>query len=183
MSRIGKNPIAIPDNVQINIEGNVISAKGPLGELSLQYNNAFELAQQDKHLVVKPKNDQAPNSALWGLYRALIANIIKGVADGFNKRLIIEGVGYRAEVKGKDLVLSLGFSHPVVMPIPDGLKVEIEKLTIIISGADKQQVGQFAANIRAQRKPEPYKGKGIRYDGEKIRRKAGKRVAAGVGVK
>lgn len=183
MSRIGKNPITVPDNVQINISGNIISAKGPHGELFVNYPDAFVVTYSDKRVILEPTKYNAEIPSLWGLYRSLVANIIKGVSEGFTKRLIIEGVGYRAEIKASELVLSLGFSHPVVMDIPPGLKLGIDKSTITIFGADKQQVGQFAADVRAKRKPEPYKGKGIHYDGEKIRRKAGKRVAAGVGTK
>ncbi|OGZ61339.1 MAG: 50S ribosomal protein L6 [Candidatus Spechtbacteria bacterium RIFCSPLOWO2_01_FULL_46_10] len=180
MSRVGKNPISIPDNVQISIEDGKISAKGKNGELWIELGDMFTAKQENKLIIIEPRENTPEIPALWGLYRSLVANVVKGVSDGFEKRLEIEGVGYRVEVKGKELVLHLGFSHTIVMPIPEGLNVSTDKNVIIVTGADRQKVGQFAANIRDKRKPEPYKGKGIHYEGEHIRRKAGKRVAAGV---
>lgn len=177
MSRIGKQPISLSEKVQAEIEDNNIKIKGPLGELSLEVPSSLKLAKEGSELSLQLSKKSAGSRALWGLYRALVANMVEGVSKGFEKTLEIEGVGYRAEVSGNDLVLSLGYSHPVRMPIPEGLKVEVEKSKIKISGIEKQQVGQFAADIRSKRKPEPYKGKGIRYEGEHIRRKVGKRAA------
>lgn len=179
MSRIGKNPITIPQSVTVTVEDGVVRAKGPLGELSVEVPRAFSVAVADGVLTVEVVRKEANTPAQWGLYRALISNIIAGVATGFEKRLEVLGVGYRAEMKGDELVLHLGFSHPVPMKLPEGIKVALEGQNgIVISGADKQAVGQFAANIRSHRKPEPYKGKGIRYAGEHVRRKVGKRAAA-----
>lgn len=179
MSRVGKKPIEIPANVQITIENGTLAAKGSLGELSVQYPaNNFLIKQDGQMLTVEVSSQKFKSSALWGLYRSLIANVVQGVSQGYSKKLEIQGVGYRAEVKGKELVLNLGYSHPVIVDIPDGIKIEVEKANIIISGIDKQKVGQIAADIRSKRKPEPYKGKGIRYEGEHVRRKQGKRAAA-----
>lgn len=179
MSRIGKNPIAIPASVTVTVQDGEVRAKGPLGELSVEVPRSFSVAVADGTLTVEVVRKAADTSAQWGLYRALIANIITGVATGFEKRLEILGVGYRAEMKGDELVLHLGFSHPVPLKLPEGIKVALEGQNgIVISGADKQAVGQFAANIRSYRTPEPYKGKGIRYAGEHVRRKVGKRAAA-----
>lgn len=182
MSRIGKKPIAVPTNVEIQMKGRKIAAKGPLGELSLEYPDVLSVKKDGQILEVGILHERPKTVALWGLYRSLIANIVTGVTEGYEKRLQIEGVGYRAELKGDEIVLSLGYSHPVVMKVPEGLKVEVEKLIIIVSGIDKQKVGQFAAEIRSKRKPEPYKGKGIRYVGEHVRRKQGKRAATTAGV-
>ncbi|MEX2145151.1 MAG: 50S ribosomal protein L6 [Candidatus Spechtbacterales bacterium] len=177
MSRIGKKPIDIPEKVEVSVEGRIVKTKGPLGELGLEIPAELSVEKQDNKLVLGLQNKSPKNRALWGLFRSLAANIVKGVADGFEKQLDIEGVGYRAEVKGNDLVMQLGYSHLVIIPVPDDLKVSVEKSTITVSGIDKQKVGQFAADIRSKRKPEPYKGKGIRYRGEYIKRKAGKRAA------
>ncbi|MDP4010290.1 MAG: 50S ribosomal protein L6 [Candidatus Spechtbacteria bacterium] len=177
MSRIGKKPIVIPDKVEVDIEGKKIKTKGPLGELGLELPAELGIEKRDNVLVLELANKTPKNRALWGLFRSLTANTVIGVSEGFEKQLDIEGVGYRAEVKDKDLVMQLGYSHPVIMPVPEGLKVSVEKSTITVSGTDKQKVGQFAADIRSKRKPEPYKGKGIRYKGEYVRRKAGKRAA------
>jgi len=179
MSRIGKNPITIPQAVTVTVEDGEVRAKGPLGELSVVIPRSFNVVLADGVLTVEVARKSAETPALWGLYRALIANIVSGVVDGFEKHLEILGVGYRAEMKGDELVLHLGYSHPVPMKLPEGIKVALEGQNgIVISGADKQAVGQFAANIRAHRRPEPYKGKGIRYQGEHVRRKVGKRAAA-----
>jgi large subunit ribosomal protein L6 len=180
MSRIGKQPILLPEKVQAEVNDNNIKIKGPLGELSLKVPGSLNLTKEDSALSLTLSEKSTGNRALWGLYRALITNMAEGVSEGFEKVLEIEGVGYRAEVSGNDLVLNLGYSHSVVMSIPEGIKVEVEKSKIRISGIEKQRVGQFAADIRSKRKPEPYKGKGIKYKGEYIRRKAGKR-AAGAG--
>lgn len=182
MSRVGKKPIDIPDKVQVTIEDETLKAKGPLGELSLVIPDVVKVEQTDKFVTVTLARHENKFKPYWGLYRALIANIIHGVHEGFEKKLQIEGVGYRAEVQGKELILNLGYSHPVVMEIPEDLKIEVEKNIIKVSGIDKQRVGQMAADIRSKRKPEPYKGKGIRYEGEHVRRKAGKRAIAGGGA-
>jgi len=178
MSRIGKKPIAIPKNVQLTLGEGLVTAKGPLGELSVRYPNVLRVAQEDQDLRVEQVSKSSRAQALWGLHRSLIANIVQGVSEGFEKKLEIEGVGYRAEAKGNELILHVGYSQPRSLVMPEGIKLNVEKLTIVVSGVDKQQVGQVAADIRAVRKPEPYKGKGIRYAGEKIRRKQGKRAAA-----
>ena len=177
MSRVGKNPVVVPNGVTINLTEQQISAKGKLGELNLPLNSAdISVTQEDNQIWVKPKNDGKRARALWGTTRANIANLVTGVSEGFTKKLEITGVGYRAQVQGKKLVLQLGFSHDVEMEIPEGLNVVAEKPTLVaISGADKQVVGQFAANARGWRGPEPYKGKGVRYEGEYILRKEGKK--------
>ncbi|MEX0870108.1 MAG: 50S ribosomal protein L6 [Candidatus Spechtbacterales bacterium] len=183
MSRIGKQPILIPDKVEVSIDDEVIKVKGSLGELELSTHSDLIIEKDGDTVVVSP-NEKRKNpkmAALWGLYRSLVANMVKGVSEGFEKKLEIHGVGYRAEASGDELVLNLGYSHPVVMKIPEGLKVEVKKSNIAVSGIDKQKVGQFAADIRSKRKPEPYKGKGIRYEGEHVRRKAGKRAIGASG--
>jgi len=182
MSRIGKQPILIPDKVEVEIQDNLVKTKGPLGELQLEIPRVLEIEKQDNQIVLKFKSKRSGASALWGLFRALVSNLVVGVSEGFKKELIIEGVGYRAELKDDNVVLNLGYSHPIVMQIPQGIKVEIDKSKITISGVDKQLVGQFAADIRSKRKPEPYKGKGIRYEDEHVRRKAGKRAVGGSGA-
>lgn len=179
MSRIGKKPINIPTSVEVDIHGNQVKAKGPLGETILTIPDSLSVSAQDGVMSVQLKNREQNSYAIWGLYRVLLDNLLNGVAKGFEKKLQIEGVGYRAELKGNIIVLYLGYSHPIELEIPEGLKVSLEKSNILISGIDKQKVGQFAADIRRYRKPEPYKGKGIRYEGEHIRRKAGKRAATG----
>ena len=182
MSSIGKQPIPIPEKVDIDIQDSIIKAKGPLGELELELPKFLEISKNESEVSLKIKRKQPNASALWGLFRALVANMVVGVSEGFKKELIIEGVGFRAELKGNELFLNLGFSHPVVMKVPENIKLEIDKSRIIISGIDKQLVGQFTADIRSRKKPEPYKGKGIRYEGEHVRRKAGKRAAGGPGA-
>lgn len=179
MSRIGKQPIEVPDKVEVNIDSGLVTVKGPLGELNVEVPSTLDVKHEEGLLVITVAKRSAKSPALWGLYRALLFNMVKGVSEGFEKRLQIEGVGYRAEAQGNKLVLNLGYSHPIEMEVPEGLKASVEKSTIIISGHDKQLVGQFAANIRSKRKPEPYKGKGIRYEGEHVRRKAGKRAVGG----
>ncbi|KZB56065.1 50S ribosomal protein L6 [Thalassospira lucentensis] len=176
MSRVGKNPVVVPNGVTITLTEEQISAKGKLGELRLPLTSDVTVSQDDNQITVKPANDSKRARALWGTTRANIANLVTGVSDGFTKKLEITGVGYRAQVQGNKLVLQLGFSHDVEMEIPAGLNVVAEKPTLIaISGADKQLVGQFAANARGWRGPEPYKGKGVRYEGEYILRKEGKK--------
>ena len=179
MSRIGKQPIIIPEKTQINIEDNLVIAKGELGELSIEIPKDFKIEEQEGKIIISIAKTHPKSSAYWGLYRSLVNNIVLGVSTGFEKSLEIQGVGYRAAMKDKELTLSLGYSHPINVIIPESIKCEVEKNIIKISGINKQEVGQMAANIRAYRKPEPYKGKGIRYVGEYVRRKVGKRVATG----
>ena len=175
MSRIGKQPIGIPDGVKVDVTNGEIQVKGPKGELSCNVPDGIAAKVEDGSLVLERPDDTKDARARHGLARALANNMVVGVSAGFTKRLEIEGVGYRAYVKGNTLNLLLGFSHPVEMAIPDGVKVSVEANTrLSIEGADKQTVGQFAADIRRLRPPEPYKGKGIRYAGEYIRRKVGK---------
>ncbi len=175
MSRVGKQPIAIPDGVSVNVANGEIQVKGPKGNLSCVVPEGIGAKVEDGRLVFERPKDTKALRALQGLARSLANNMVIGVSTGFTKLLEIEGVGYRAEVKEKVLNLLLGFSHPVEMQIPEGLKVAVEQNTrLSIEGADKQSVGQFAADVRALRPPEPYKGKGVRYAGEHIRRKVGK---------
>ncbi len=177
MSRIGRKPIAVPNGVKVNVSGQTINVEGPKGKLSLEFSPRIEIEVANNEVVVKRHTDIKSDKALHGLYRSLIANMIEGVANGFKKELEMIGVGYKAQVKGKDLVLDVGFSHQVIFPIPNDLSIQAPKPTqIVIEGIDKQRVGQVAAEIRKIRKPEPYKGKGIRYVGERVRRKAGKAV-------
>lgn len=175
MSRIGKQPIGIPSGVTVNVANGEVQVKGPKGQLTGAIPAGITGKVDGDKLVFERSNDTKPTRANHGLARALANNMVVGCTDGFTKRLEIEGVGYRADVKGKVLNLLLGFSHPVAMPIPEGLKVAVDGNTkVSIEGADKQVVGQFAADVRALRPPEPYKGKGVRYDDEHIRRKVGK---------
>ncbi len=180
MSRIGKQPIKIPSGVDVTITDGVIHVKGPKGELSQRLHPMVTVAQEDGVLTVSVKDPaELAQKALWGLFRKLIANMVVGTTDGFLKKLEINGVGYKAEMKGKMLVLQLGYSHPIEFTVPVGLEISVEKNVITITGADRQVVGQTAAEIRSLRKPEPYKGKGIKYQDEIIRRKAGKTAAKG----
>jgi len=176
MSRIGNKAINLPAGVTVEVkENNQVTVKGPKGELSAQFNNELEISVEATQVVVKRPNDTKEVKTIHGTTRALLNNMIAGVSTGFKKQLEINGVGYRAQLQGNKLIVSAGYSHTVDMEIPAGLKVELPKnTTIIISGIDKQLVGQFAAEIREIRKPEPYKGKGIKYDYEHIRRKEGK---------
>jgi len=176
MSRTGKLPIPAVSGVTVAINDRVVTAKGPKGEQSLTLMDIVNAKQTDHGIVIEPANDTQAARAAWGTTRALIANMVKGVKDGFEKRLTIQGVGFRAAMQGKDLKLNLGFSHDVVYVAPQGITLAAPTQTeVVISGADKQQVGQVAANIRGYRKPEPYKGKGVRYTGEYIARKEGKK--------
>ena len=179
MSRVGKNPIELPQGVSIKIDGDNISVSGPKGELSLKKSPVIGVTQEDSLIKVFIDKETKDSNALWGLTRSLIANMVEGVSKGFEKKLEIEGVGYRVELKGNKLVFALGFSHPVEFEAPEGIKFEVDKNVITVSGIDKCLVGQTAANIRKLKKPEPYKGKGIRYQGEVIRRKAGKKAISG----
>jgi large subunit ribosomal protein L6 len=179
MSRIGKLPIAIPTGVTIDISGKAVKVVGKLGTLNTAFtddvNIAFDL-EDNKKLLVKPANDSTRARAMWGLSRSIISNMVTGVSEGFTIRLEINGVGYRAAVDGKILTLFLGYSHEIKYAIPEGIDIKCEKPTLlVIFGADRQKVGQVAAVIRALRPPEPYKGKGIKYENEKIRRKVGKK--------
>ena len=176
MSRVGKHPVAVPSGVSVEIVNRILRTKGKLGELSLRWSDEVEAKLEDGKVVVTPRSESKRARTLWGTTRALVNNMVAGVSTGFSKTLDISGVGYRAQVQGKNLQLQLGFSHDVVYPIPAGVTIKCEKPTqITISGADRQRVGQVAAEIRAFRKPEPYKGKGIKYDSERIRRKEGKK--------
>ncbi|MFH1509315.1 MAG: 50S ribosomal protein L6 [bacterium] len=175
MSRIGKLPITIPEKVTCKIEQDEFIVSGPKGELTTKIPNGAEVKIDDKNIIVELKKDEG-NNAIWGLTRSLINNSVIGVSEGFEKKLIIEGVGYRAVMKGKILELSVGFSHSVEYNPPEGVEIKVEKEFIIVSGRDKQMVGQAAAEIRKVKKPEPYKGKGIRYEDEHVRRKIGKRA-------
>lgn len=177
MSRIGKKPIIIPEKTEVAISEGEIRVKGPLGELSRVFKSEeVSVVVKDGSVVLTSLNDTKTSQALWGTYASHVGNMVKGVNEAYEKKLIIEGVGYKAEVSGDNVVLSVGFSNPVNMKIPSGVKTIVEKNVIAISGIDKESVGQFAAQIRAQKKPEPYKGKGIRYENEVIRRKQGKRA-------
>ncbi|MDF2763438.1 MAG: ribosomal protein [Rhodospirillales bacterium] len=176
MSRVGKHPVDVPSGVTVEIANRVLKAKGKLGELSLKLSEEVEAKLEDGKVVVTPRSDSQRARTLWGTTRALVNNMVGGVSKGFTKTLEINGVGYRAQVQGKNLQLQLGFSHDVIYPIPDGVTIKCDRPTqITISGADRQRVGQVAAEIRAFRKPEPYKGKGIKYDNERILRKEGKK--------
>ena len=175
MSRIGKMPVVIPAGVTVDIQpGNVVTVKGPKGELKRELDHEMTLEQKDNEIIVTRPDDLKRHKALHGLTRALLHNMVVGVTDGFTKTLEINGVGYRAQKQGKKLVLSLGYSHPIEMEDPEGLESTVEGNKIIIKGIDKQAVGQYAENIREKRAPEPYKGKGIKYADEIIRRKVGK---------
>ncbi|HEY9761460.1 MAG TPA: 50S ribosomal protein L6 [Trichocoleus sp.] len=175
MSRIGKRPIPIPAKVTVTVDGQTVSVKGPKGELSRTLPPEVVVEQDGETLLVNRRNDSRPARERHGLARTLVANMVEGVSQGFQKRLEIQGVGYRAQVQGSSLNLSLGFSHPVKFDPPTGISFAVENNTnIIITGIDKEIVGNIAASIRATRPPEPYKGKGVRYAGEQVRRKAGK---------
>lgn len=175
MSRIGKAPIELPKGVEVRVDGATVTVKGPMGELSRELVPEMKIEQSDGVLRVVRPSDQPRHRALHGLTRALVANMVKGVTEGFKKTLEIQGVGYRAQMEGKTLVLALGYSHPVNVPPPDGIEFEVDGTSkIVVKGINKQAVGQVAADVRKIRPPEPYKGKGIRYEGEYVRRKAGK---------
>jgi len=178
MSRLSKQPIAIPSGVEVTKKENTISIKGPKGELSRSFKDDVVAINVDSNEIAFEKQvDTVFSRALIGTYASHIINMVHGVTEGFEKKLIVEGVGFRSEVKGKNLEMSLGFSHPVIMEIPEDITATAEKNIVTISGTDKEKTMQFAAQIRAKKKPEPYKGKGIRYEGEIIRRKQGKKSA------
>jgi large subunit ribosomal protein L6 len=177
MSRIGRKPISVPESVTIDVAPGRVAVKGPKGELSQDLSAEMKVEQSDGVVTVARPTDRGEHRALHGLTRSLIANMVEGVTDGFEKRLEIQGVGYRAQLKGKNLELALGYSHPISIQAPDGIDFEVPQPTeIIVRGIDKQLVGQVAADIRKRRPPEPYKGKGIRYRGEHVMRKVGKRA-------
>lgn len=176
MSRIGKKPVAIPGGVTATIENGTLSVKGPKGTLTLGLSDLIDYKVEEGEILVKPANDSKQARAFWGMQRTLVSNLVEGVTDGFTKILDIKGVGYRANAQGRNLKLQLGYSHDVDLPVPEGLEVKTpDQTTIEVTGIDKQAVGQFAAEIRRWRKPEPYKGKGIAYRGEYIFRKEGKK--------
>lgn len=174
MSRIGKMPISVPNNVNVSISGSNVIVKGPKGELSRDFSKEIEIAVEEQSIIVKRPSDTKTHRSLHGLTRTLVANMVTGVSEGYTKTLEIIGVGYRANMKGQDLEVLAGYSHPVLVKKPVGIEFAIEGNKVKVIGIDKEQVGQIAANIRAIRKPEPYKGKGIRYENEVVRRKAGK---------
>jgi large subunit ribosomal protein L6 len=175
MSRLGKQPVTLPSGVEVNIADNTLTVKGPKGTLSRSVRDDVTFNLEGNTLTLEPgTTDLAP--ALWGTYASHVRNMITGVTEGFTRNLEIEGVGYRAAVQGNELVLNVGFSHPVHLAIPEGIQAEVVKNTITLNGADKDALGQFAANVRKVKKPEPYKGKGIRYQGEYIIRKQGKKA-------
>ena len=175
MSRIGKKPVEIPSGVEVKLDGQTITAKGPKGTESVTFRDEIKVSIEDNHVIVEPLNDDRKTGALHGLTRTLIANAMEGVSNGFEKKLEIQGVGYRASMEGTKLNMALGYSHPVIIEPPAGITITVEANTkISVKGTNKQTVGDVAAEIRSKRPPEVYKGKGVRYEGEYIRRKAGK---------
>jgi large subunit ribosomal protein L6 len=181
VSRIGRMPVAVPAGVQVDVQGTSVTVKGPKGQLHFDFHPEMQIGMQDGALVVTRPSDNKKHRALHGLTRALLANMVKGVSEGFSRELVITGVGYRADMQDQNLVLSVGYSHPVVFAPPPGITFEVARgnHNITVRGIDKQVVGEIAARIRRTRPPEPYKGKGIAYAGEQIRRKAGKAGKAG----
>ena len=175
MSRISKKPIAIPEKTEVTYSAGTITVKGPLGQLTKEFRPEIEVKIENSEVTLTPSRSSLDVMALWGTYGSHLKNMIAGVHTPYVKKLIVEGIGFKSDVKGKDLHLALGFSHPVKVTIPDNLKVTAEKNTITISGIDCESVGQFSAKVRSLKKPEPYKGKGIRYSDEVIRRKQGKK--------
>jgi len=182
MSRIGKQPIIIPSGVEVKLQDGIVFVKGPKGELSREVRPEVNIEIKEKEVIVSPKTETKKTNAFWGLTRALIANMVEGVINGYEKELIIKGLGYKAVMQGEKIVLSVGFSHTVDLEPLEGVKTEIKGNSIFISGIDKEKVGLRASQIRKIKPCEPYKGKGIRYSDEVIKRKAGKRVAAGSGA-
>lgn len=175
MSRIAKKPIAIPEKTDVSFSNGVLTVKGPLGELKKSFRSEIGIQVENNTVILTPVRHSLDILALWGTYASHIRNMFEGVHKAFEKKLIVEGIGFKSDVKGKELHLALGFSHPVVVTIPEGLKVTAEKNTITVSGMDIESVGHFVAKVRSLKKPEPYKGKGIRYSDETIRRKQGKK--------
>ena len=178
MSRIGKQPVIIPQGTKVTVSDGVVSVKGKGGELRKKIHPSVTVSVSDNEVKVAPSNDSKEALALWGTFASHIQNMVQGVNEPFAKKLIVEGIGFKSNVEGEKLMLDVGFSHRVQVHIPEGLKVSAEKNEISISGIDKEQVGQFAADVRKVKKPEPYKGKGIRYEDEVVRRKEGKRAVA-----
>lgn len=176
MSRIGKQPIEIPTGTDVSLQDGTLTVKGPKGELVRTFKPTVSIAIEDGKVVLTPENETKEARALWGTYASHVSNMVAGVNEGYTKKLEVNGVGYRVELRGDTLVLNIGFSHPVELKVPEGLDVAVEKNIITISGVNKETVGQFSANVRAVRKPEPYKGKGIKYSDEVIRRKEGKKT-------
>jgi large subunit ribosomal protein L6 len=177
MSRIGRKPIEIPDGVEIDVKPGAVTVKGPKGELKQMVSRDMKVSVDDGALTVERPTDRGEHRALHGLTRSLIANMVEGVTDGFERRLEIQGVGYRANLKGKNLEMALGYSHPVSIEAPEGIEFEVPQPTeVVVRGIDKQLVGEIAARVRKSRPPEPYKGKGVRYQGEHVARKVGKRA-------
>jgi large subunit ribosomal protein L6 len=181
MSRIGKKPITIPSGVAVEIKGHRVQVRGPRGVLERQFHPAIGISLEEEKVVVSRSNDDKEYRALHGLTRALLANMVKGVTEGFSKNLELSGVGYKALMQGDKLVLNVGYTHPVVFEPPSGIAVSTDGLKITVSGIDRELVGAFAAQIRAVRNPDPYKAKGVKYEGEVIRRKAGKALGKGTG--
>lgn len=180
MSRIGRQPVVIPAGVRVNVAGTTVKVEGPKGKLEIAHHPSMTVATDGKTLTVTRPNDERQNRALHGLTRALINNMVVGVSTGYTKRLKIEGVGYQAAMKGKGVELTVGFANRILHTPPEGITVAVpDPTTIVVNGSDKQKVGQFAAEIRASKKPEPYKGKGVRYEGEKVRQKEGKSFSQG----
>ncbi len=179
MSRIGKQPIIIPQGVKVSFdpEKRILAVSGPHGELSRKIRSEVNVELDEESLVFTPRGKNIFSRALWGTYASHAMNMVEGVSERFEKKLVVEGVGYKVEVSGRSLILKVGYSHPVEIDIPEGLEVSVEKNVIMVKGADKELVGSFCAEVRSVRKPEPYKGKGIRYDNEVVRRKQGKRAA------
>ncbi|HZS43322.1 MAG TPA: 50S ribosomal protein L6 [Candidatus Paceibacterota bacterium] len=175
MSRVGKQIIQIPSNTEVKVSSGFVDIKGPKGTLSKKFSDAIEIKVDGQNVTLMPTKEDLETQALWGTYASHLANMIEGVNNPYVKKLVIEGIGYRAEVSGTNLVLNLGFSHQIKVEIPAELKVTVDKNILTVSGADKELVGQFASKIRAMKKPEPYKGKGIRYEKEVVRRKQGKK--------
>ena len=176
MSRIGKQPVSIPEKTEVSVSDDSISVKGPFGQLTRKLHPAVSVSVENNEVVVTPVSKSSKERALWGTYTSHVKNMIQGVNEVFEKKLTVEGIGYRVNLSGKNLELIVGFSHPVVLVVPEGITVVVEKNNISVSGPDKEVVGQFAAEIRAVKKPEPYKGKGIRYENEIVRRKQGKKT-------
>lgn len=177
MSRIGKQKVNIPEKTEVSVLDNVISVKGPLGELTRILHPIISVSIEDSEVIVTPSDKSQLSQALWGTYASHIKNMVDGVNKVFEKKLVVEGIGYRVNLSGKNLELIVGYSHPVVLKVPEGITVNVEKNNISVSGPDKEKVGQFTAEIRDTKKPEPYKGKGIRYEDEVVRRKQGKKAA------
>ena len=176
MSRVGKYPVTVPSGVTVALDGRTLSAKGKLGQLALELTELVDATVEDGRVAIAPRSDATDAQMMWGTTRALVANMVKGVSEGFTKSMEVTGTGYRAAVQGKNLVMNLGFSHDVVFPVPEGITITAPRPTaIVVTGMDKRQVGQVAAEIRAYRPPEPYKGKGVKYENEQIRRKEGKK--------